>query len=290
MPAPNHTPVFRGSVNRWECDENDHQNVRFFAHKLHQTLHYGLVESGIATQASVADMCRRINSQHMRFIAEARMAVPMTGYFAVIRHDRQSLLASTELRHTATDQVLAHFLVELSGDFSSTPVAIAELPEYAGSRGVSAETFSFKDCSAAELLERGSQIIGEGVVQAEECDAEGYLQNYQYIGRQSDSMPNLFARFETEQRGEGVVGGAVLEYRMNFFQQLRVGDRFQILSGVKAIAEKTQVFVHTLFNVDSGEMVTGSEALAISMDLVARRAIAIPEDKRQRMAALLIKT
>jgi acyl-CoA thioester hydrolase len=290
MPAPNHIPVYRGSVNRWECDENDHQNVRFFAQKLHQTLHYGLVESGIATQANVAAMCRQITSQHMRFIAEARMAVPMTGHFAVISHNQQSLLASTELRHTATDQVLAHFLVELAGDFSSISLDTAALPEYAGSRGVSAEAFSFKHCSATDLLERGSQIIGQGVIQAEECDAEGYLQNYQYIGRQSDSMPNLFARFETEQRGEGIVGGAVLEYRMNFFNQLKVGDRFQILSGVKSIAEKTQVFVHTLFNADNGEMVTGSEALAISMDLVARRAIAIPEDKRQRMTALLIKT
>ncbi|GIS19885.1 MAG: hypothetical protein CM15mP120_18010 [Pseudomonadota bacterium] len=29
---------YRGSVNRWECDENDHLNVRFCEQKLWQTL------------------------------------------------------------------------------------------------------------------------------------------------------------------------------------------------------------------------------------------------------------
>lgn len=29
---------FRGSVNRWECDENDHLNVRFFVEKHWQSL------------------------------------------------------------------------------------------------------------------------------------------------------------------------------------------------------------------------------------------------------------
>ena len=30
--------TYRGSVNRWECDENDHLNVRFCEQKLYQTL------------------------------------------------------------------------------------------------------------------------------------------------------------------------------------------------------------------------------------------------------------
>lgn len=281
--------VYRGSVNRWECDENDHLNVRFFAQKIQQSLQFGLLELGIANLANLAEICAGIKNQHMRFIAEARMAVPMTGYLGVVHATAESLLISTELRNSATDNVLANFLIEIAGDFSTYRGDTVTVPDYAGSRGINDAPFPYQDCTAEDLLGRGCAVIGKGVVQAEECDANGYLQHYQYVGRQSDSMPNLFSRFETEQRGDGIVGGAVLEYRMNFFRQLKSGDRFQILSGVKSLQEKTQVFVHTLFNADTGELVTGSEALAISMDLVARRAIAIPEDKRARMSELLIQ-
>ncbi len=217
------------------------------------------------------------------------MAVPITGYFGVIHANENKLLLSTELRNTATDSVLAHFLTELAGDFSHVTIETIAVPDYAGSRGISTDPFPFADCSAEELIDRGCAVIGRGVIQAEEANPMGLLQNYQYIGRQSDSMPNLFTRFETAQRGDGVVGGAVLEYRMSFFDQLKVGDRFEIVSGVKSLQVKTQVFVHALFNASTGKMVTGSEALAISMDLVARRAIAIPEERRARMAELLIR-
>ena len=73
------TPVFFGSVNRWECDENDHLNVRFFAQKIQQTLQFGLIEAGLATPDNVLSVCRCIKNKHMRFIAEARMAVPIVG-------------------------------------------------------------------------------------------------------------------------------------------------------------------------------------------------------------------
>ena len=33
------TPLWRGSVQRWECDENDHLNVRF---------HFAIVDEALA--------------------------------------------------------------------------------------------------------------------------------------------------------------------------------------------------------------------------------------------------
>lgn len=282
-------PVFFGSVNRWECDENDHLNVRFFAQKIQQTLQFGLIEVGIATPENVLAVRRQIRHKHMRFIAEARMAVPITGYFGVIESQPDALITLCELRNSATDVVLASFLIELGGEYSYTGPTNT-LPEHAGTRGVTAEAFIYKDCTSDEMMSRGCSIIGQGVVQADECDSEGHLQNYLYMGRHSDSMPNLFTRFETKSRGDGVVGGAVLEYRMNFFSQLKSGSRFKIVSGVKALGEKTQVFIHAMFNADTGELVTGSEALAISMDLEARKAIKIPDERRARMSELLIRT
>jgi len=290
-------PVYAGSVNRWECDENDHLNVRFFAQKMQQTLQYGLIESGIATHQTINEICRSVANQHMRHQAEARIAVPMTGLFGVIEADAKHLRVLTELRNTATESVLATYVMDLSGDFSGSIIAgsssinieLAACPDYAKPRGIEAAPFYLADESAEQLIARGCAVIGRGVIQPEECDTDGFMQMFMYMGRNSDSMPNLFARFEGEERGKGVVGGAVLEYRMNRFGHLRQGSRYQLLSGIKSLSEKLQHFVHVLFDADTGQMVSGSEALAISMDLVARKSIAIPAERRKLMQALLLK-
>lgn len=286
-------PVYAGSVNRWECDENDHLNVRFFAHKMQQTLQYGLIESGIATQDTVNQLCRSVTNQHMRHQAEARIAVPMTGLFGVIEADAQHLRVLTELRNSATETVLATYVMDLSGDFttngSANNLELAICPDYAQPRGIEPAPFYLADESADQLIARGCAVIGRGVIQPDECDADGFMQMFMYMGRNSDSMPNLFARFEGEERGKGVVGGAVLEYRMNRFGHLHRGSRYQLLSGIKSLSEKLQHFVHVLFDVDTGQMVSGSEALAISMDLVERKSIAIPAERRKLMQALLLK-
>jgi acyl-CoA thioester hydrolase len=283
-------PVYAGSVNRWECDENDHLNVRFFAHKMQQTLQFGLIESGLATQKNVDEMCRGVISQHMRHQAEARIAVPITGLFGLIESAPKQIKVLTELRNTSTEAVLATYLITISGDFGRLTASSSTCPDYALPRGIEANDFYLADRTSADLKQMGCTVIGRGVIQPEECDPNGYLQTFMYMGRNSDSMPNLFARFEDDERGQGVVGGAVLEYRLNRFGHLRQGSRFELVSGVKSIGEKIQTFVHVLFDVDTGKMITGSEAVAISMDLVARKSIPIPDGRRQRMETLLIKT
>tara|TARA_R110002073_G_scaffold37621_6_gene108396 strand:+ start:9330 stop:10205 length:876 start_codon:yes stop_codon:yes gene_type:complete len=286
-------PVYAGSVNRWECDENDHLNVRFFAHKMQQTLQFGLIEAGLATLDNVNQIIRNVSCQHMRHQAEARIAVPMTGLFGIIAATANRLRVMTELRNTATEAVLATYVVDINinieDSFSIDGIKTIDCPDYAMPRGIEAEPFYLAGLSADELITMGCAVIGRGVIQPEECDPDGYLQMFMYMGRNSDSMPNLFARFEGEERGKGVVGGAVLEYRMSRFGHLKRGSRYQLLSGIKSLSEKLQHFVHILFDVDTGQMVTGAEALAISMDLVARKSIPIPEARRARMQSLLLQ-
>jgi len=74
--------TYRGSVNRWECDENDHLNVRFCEHKLYQTLVSGLLANGCIDSEDVPSLPARIARQHIRFQAESRIAAPLGGYFS----------------------------------------------------------------------------------------------------------------------------------------------------------------------------------------------------------------
>ncbi len=59
--------TYRGSVNRWECDENDHLNVRFCEEKLWQTLVSGMLHVGAIAEDEVDELPARIVCQHLRF-------------------------------------------------------------------------------------------------------------------------------------------------------------------------------------------------------------------------------
>lgn len=280
--------VFRGSVNRWECDENDHLNVRFYAHKMYQTVQAGLVSAGLIPPDHV-DIDEQIRSVHMRYIAEARIAAPITGCFGVVEQTPDHLKVVAELRNTSSHTLMASYVFELAMS-STTTVATIPMPEGSGSRGLPATPSAFSNLDLSTALERGFIKTGQGVVQAEECDPSGRLLFYQYIGRVSDAVPNLWAVLEGESaRGEGMLGGAVLEYRTDKLGSLCLGSQFTLLSGFTGMGEKTKHLAHLMFSNETGICVAASEVIAINMDLVARKAIAIPAAERDILKRLLIK-
>ena len=73
-------PSYRGSVNAWECDENDHLNVRFFLAKVDQGLPFTLDALGLRAAMQEQKARPRIRAQHVRFLREARLATPLTAW------------------------------------------------------------------------------------------------------------------------------------------------------------------------------------------------------------------
>jgi hypothetical protein len=84
---------YRGSVNSWECDENNHLNVRFCEQKLWQTLSAGLISSGLLRADEVDSLMSRTTRQHSRFQNESRLSVPLSGYFGFLQHDEFNVVA-----------------------------------------------------------------------------------------------------------------------------------------------------------------------------------------------------
>lgn len=283
-------PVYLGSVNRWECDENDHLNVRFFGQKMQQTLEAGLLENNLIKAQQLPEVRRSIASQHMRFIAEARIAVPISGYLKLLQVAEDNFTVLAELRNTGTNDVMAAFVYVINMSLDSANQSLDALPDYAGSRGIETKALTHSQLNLTQSHEAGFSQIGRGIVQTDECDEQGSLQPYHYIGKSSDSMPNLWARFTPgeSERGKGVVGGAVLEYRMDHHGVLKPNDRFEMVSGILSLGEKTQHMVHLIFNVETGQCVVTCQAVAVTMDLVARKSVKIPDDRRAVMQKFLV--
>jgi len=278
--------AFKGSVNRWECDENDHLNVRFYSRMAHESLANFLGESGLRGPV-------RLLNQHMRYIAEARLATPISGYVLRLGVQAAVLRHLVELRHSFTGQVLATFLAESTHESHGLPDQPDRLlPAHAGPRGLTAAGSPFAVLHRDQAAAHGFVLTGKGVIAPSECSTDDTLPAHAIMGRMSDAMPNLWAVLQTAEeqaaRSNGFQGGAVLEYRKTYHRDLKVGDRYEVWSGVRDVSAKLQHFVHLMFELGQGDCVVSGEAVAVVLDLLTRRAIEVPAARRNRMMDLRV--
>jgi len=272
--------TYRGSVNRWECDENDHLNVRFYVEKHWQTLAGWFAAETVSSQTAAADLAAHLDVQHIRFLQESRLAAPLSGYAGVVGADADSVTVLTELRHSFNDDVLCSCVHQLSGLTASVTQA---LPDYAAARGVPAEDLVYASLSMTALEGFGFQPIGRGAVLPTECQPNGDLLVHNYMARISDAMPHLWGELSENE------GGAVLEYRLRYHQPLRCHHPFAVMSGIAEVGAKVQRFAHLIFDVSSGALCVSAQAAAVRMDLQARRAMTLSEAAQMRLRERMLQ-
>jgi len=284
--------TFRGSVNRWECDENDHLNVRFCEQKLYQTMVSGLIRNGCLEPSQVAELPQAIMRQHIRFQAESRLAAPLGGYFSFVQGP--GIQVAVELRHEVTGAVACSMLCDFAPDsldpkqVLKSPMMMPEDLTHLLPRGITQDLnlyhLSIEDASAM-----GFSIIGAGVIEADECSESGLLLPYRCMGRISDSMPHLWGAIFPERQASEEEGGAVVEFRRCYDGVLRSGEPFQVMSGVVEVGPRVQSFAHLIFNPHTGRCCVNAQAVALRMDLRARKAITMDQQALDKLNAKKIQ-
>lgn len=131
-----------------------------------------------------------------------------------------------------------------------------------------------------EARRLGLASRGERVIEAGECNAEGFLepgrfQHLPYSGPKPED-PTLQWVFETPDGTR--VGLADLETRNTLLALPREGDRIQAFSAEVALARKTVRRSHWVFDLESGTLLTTGSVVMACLDLDARRAIEITGD------------
>jgi len=199
-------PCYRGSVNAWECDENDHLNVRFYLAKTNQGLPFALDAIGLPAAALARiDAHPRIRAQHVRFLKEARPATPLTVYAGLAEHQDHQLTLYAEVRHSLDGEVMATLLTEIGfAGADGRPRAVSPsgdaprctVPAHGAPRGIKAVAEPLRP-DYASVCGMGFVEIGRGSIAPWECDPAGEMELFQYVGRINDSVTNLFAHFQT---------------------------------------------------------------------------------------------
>lgn len=293
--------IWRGGVNTWECDEMGHMNVRFYVARAMEGLVGMAAELGLPHAfAAHAGSTLMVREQHIRFLREAHAgaALHMTGGIVEMGEDEARMIQL--LWHSDSGALAASFQTVVAHvtpegrpfPWGSKTRQRAEdlkmgVPDQAAARSVSlAPVVSAASLAQADAM--GLVRIAQGAVSPQDCDIFGRMRAEQFIGRVSDGIPRLVRGFRDTVSGEAEdrpkrVGGAVLEYRLIHLDWPRAGQRFEIRSGLKTADARTKTMVHWMIDPDTGAAWGVSEAVAITLDLDARKIVPISDAARAEL-------
>ena len=295
--------VGRGSVNTWECDQMGHMNVRFYVSRAMEGL------TGVAAALGLSGAFRAhaeatlvVKDHHIRFLREARAGAPLVMRAGVVAMDECEVRLVQLLIHAESGElaasfqtVAAHVTAREGRPFpwsrrtrELAEALIMDIPERAAPRSLTMDPPS----GAASLAESDRLDLiplSTGAFTAQDCDAFGRVNPEHIIGRVADGVPNLAGALggRTGPRPANM-GGAVLEYRLAYAAWPRAGDRFAVRSGLIGFDDRAQRLAHWVLDPDTGGPWATSEAVAISLDLDARRIVPLTDEAKARLAARVI--
>jgi acyl-CoA thioester hydrolase len=291
------TPLWQGSCNQWDCDEMGHMNVRVYVEKQLE----GLV--ALAYAAGMPNAFRPNSpstlvpvDQHIRFVREVLPGRPISMLGCVLEIGEHDAVIYQELRHTdgslsaAFRTRIEHLDTAEEKPFAWSSRARSRLEALKGETPADALPRSFDpDAPGLQIdeitLDRvracGAPMIGMGAVPPDHCGVHGRMQPYWVIGRISDSVPNLLADWRArvgQAAGGRRMGAAVLEYRLRYHRLPQAGDMFAAYTSLGKVQGKTHALVHWFMDPLTGGPWATCEAVAISLDLDARKAVEAPPE------------
>ena len=102
--------------------------------------------------------------QHMRYLAEARLATPVSGYVTPLAVDDTGYTLLVALRHSLTDNVLATAIGTWTGDGHTIPAVAHAIPAYAAPRGIADADTPFGSLALDAARAHGFATVGKGVM------------------------------------------------------------------------------------------------------------------------------
>jgi acyl-CoA thioester hydrolase len=294
--------VWRGGVNTWECDEMGHMNVSFYVARAIEGLVglAGVIGLEGAFRAG-ADATLLVREHHIRFLREARPGAALHMVAGVVSLGEDEARVLQLLMHSSTGEIAATFQTIVSHvtsrerrafPWSDRTRALAgdlmvDIPDRARPRSLSLDP-ARSGASLAEADRMGLVRLSAGAFGAPDCDVFGRIRPELFIGKVSDGVPGLRRVVGGPLERPANIGGAVLEYRLLHLDWPEAGDRFEIRSGLVGVQGDAQRIVHWMLDPVSGRPWGTAEAIAVALDLQARKIAPLDDEGRRRIAASIV--
>ena len=298
--------VWRGSANQWDCDEMGHMNVRVYVEKAIEGLGV-LAAKAEMPFAFVANAPSTwiVEDQHIRYMREVLPGRPLTMESCVIEVTECHAIIYQQILHSNGD-VAAAFRIRVRHANSKSGVAfpwskrtrmileslIGTPPTITAPKGVMSDgpLLPPEQVSFSKIKDINAPLIGLGMVLPEQCDVHGRMLPAMFLGKTSDAVPNLLYEWRNEvvsAAGEGVkMGAAVVEYRLVYRGWPKAGDTIAVYASLNWASEKAHSLVYWTLNPVTGQVWMTSQAVALTFDLVTRKALPTPEASLQALEEL----
>jgi acyl-CoA thioester hydrolase len=292
-------PAGRSPVQPWECDRMGHLNVQFYLARFAEAEKQVLLALGYGPKRRRAD-------------AVAVRPVKHRIQFRRENHEGAVLRLRSGIRRVAADRLfLCHELYE---DETNTLSAVCEaeliLDRLDGQGPLALPQDVTAAAEALALLLKappppapqtgvpvptapvpGMYETCRGGVDRWEAEETGRMATRFYMACFSAAAGNMLAGGDltADRMREHSIGSAALDYTIDYYRPLRVGDAYYARTGMLELREKTWRFFHFMLDSNTHQPVARAEIVAVLFDLKARKSIAMPEMVRNAFAKRLVQ-
>ena len=291
-------PSGRCPVQPWECDRMGHLNVQFYLARFAEAEKQVLLALGYGPSRLRKDgVCLRPLHHRIQFRRE--------------NHESAVLRLQSGIRKVAQDRLwLYHELYEAeTGTLSATAEAEIALDALNGSglQRLPDDVIVAAERMAAQLQApqppraagqppapktpvEGMYETCRGSVDRWECEESGRMATRFYMARFSEAAGNMLAGGDltADQMRQQGIGSAALDYNIDYFKPLSMGDAYYCRTGILELREKTWRFCHFLLDSNDHQPVARAEIVAVLFDLGLRKSIVMPERVRQSFAKRMV--
>jgi acyl-CoA thioester hydrolase len=122
------------------------------------------------------------------------------------------------------------------------------------------------------------------------CDVYGHMNVRQYAAFFDDAgwhIPRMAGLSLEDIRSRGI-GTVVATLTIEFHHEIRVGQLFNIKGAITKVGTKSFTHEMRMYEVDSGTHCATQKTVEVCFDTKARKGVALPEDVRAKLQAVVV--
>lgn len=289
----------RTSVTEDQIDHLGHLNVRFYGvHACEAARTFaatcGLAE-GDGSRLLFADTYTRLHREQL-------LGAPLEVRTGVLDATESGLCLFHELANEVTGVAAATFVQQIAvaddrGVRLPLPPGVVAaagepvpLPDHARPRSIPLDADLLAGAPTLdEVRRRGLALRQPRTIEAQECDGDGALTDGMEVGLLWGGAPvdgSPYGPLFTGSDGRPL-GWATVEHRLVLARRPRVGDKIQSFAAGIGLGDKVSHRMQWAYDLERAEVLCSHAVVNLAFDIEQRRAVAIPDDERARLARLI---
>ena len=291
--------IYKNSVQTHEIDNLGHMNVQFYLKHCIDSCNLNFKLFNLISKKKNLHNELFFKKVNIRYLKEQKIGTPFTINFYISKIEDNKIYVFQEMQNLESQKISATFLIQFNYKKQSQelknkieklitnhPEKFKTVPKYGEIKGL----LNIKNLGLDHIkLQKNQKIFNSfcGLANNRNNLNSVLLDPSDYMGIVSASVPNLLQK-SNHSIHKTDIGGAAVEYEFKFYEFIKSGTSIKVLSGLREIHDKTYIWSHWLINIENNQIMAIANAVIVTMNLISRKAVSIPEQMRSSLEKMLI--